>query len=379
MENSRCRCCGTLLEGEPILAYSDMPGQAQNFPDESSLQEDSGVEMKLYQCENCGLIQIPGKPVPYYKDVIRASAVSDEMKEYRLHYFQDFLEKYCLKNKRVLEIGTGKGEFLNLMLKAGADAVGLEHKKEYVGICKKQGLHVMEGFIESESTVLEEGPFDGFFIMNFLEHIPNPNIFLQGIRNNLSEGAIGLVEVPNTDFILENFMFSEFIADHLMYFTKDTLCHLLEKNGFDVLECHAVWHKYCLAAIVKKRSKVQMQKFYERQDKVVKEIHQFIDTSMKEGRKVAVWGAGHQALSVIALAKVKDKIEFVVDSADFKQNKYTPGTHIKIVPPEELKKGEVGSILVMAASFSDEVAGIIKNKYKGFSVGILREDGVELC
>ena len=67
-------------------------------------------------------------------------------------------------------------------------------------------------------------------------------------------------------------------------------------------------------------------------------------------------------------------------SAEFKQNKYTPGTHIPIVSPEILcdKKNEIGKVLVMAASYSDEVARIIEEKYSYLSIGILRDDGVEL-
>lgn len=379
MIGEKCRCCGMALTGTPILAYSDMPAQAQNFPDEVNLSKDHGVEMQLYQCENCGLIQIPGSPVDYYKDVIRASAVSDEMKEYRLQYFKDFVREYGLEGEKILEVGTGKGEFLTIMSQTGVQAFGIEHKKESVEECKKQGLSVREDFIESPDTRLEDAPFDGFFIMNFLEHIPEPNVFLQGIRNNLSEGAIGLIEVPNTDFILDNLMFSEFITDHLMYFTKETLCLLLEKNGFDVLTCNVVWHDYCLAAIVKKRSPLQLQGFSEKQDRIVAEINRFIDDNHALGHKVAVWGAGHQALAVIALAGIKEKVEFVVDSADFKQNKYTPGTHLKIMSPSVLDSGDIKAILVMAASFSDEVADIIKRRYKDIKIGILREGGIETC
>ena len=78
-----CRCCGAEIKDNPILSYSDMPGMAQNFPDETELERDHGVDLDLYQCPYCGMIQIVDEPVPYYKDVIRASAVSDEMKVYR--------------------------------------------------------------------------------------------------------------------------------------------------------------------------------------------------------------------------------------------------------------------------------------------------------
>ncbi len=375
----KCRCCGNLIDGKPILEYHDMPGVAQNFPDRYSLERDQGIQLKIYQCQNCGLIQLLDDPVSYYRDVIRASAVSEEMKAFRSVYFKDFVDKYHLNGKKVVEIGTGKGEFLSLMRLAGVQAFGIEHCKESVAECNKSGLNVFEGYLEQADYEIPQAPFDGFFIMNFLEHIPEPNVFLQGICNNLAENAAGLVEVPNTDMILNNLLFSEFMLDHLMYFTKDTLTHLLEQNGFEVLECNSVWHDYCLAAVVRKRSPMDLTGFYARQNEITRQIHEFIDSNAAHGRKTAAWGAGHQALAVMALADLKGKIEFVVDSAVFKQNRYTPGTHIPIVSPDVLseRQSEIGVVLIMAASYSDEVARIVREKYENMAVGILRDDGIE--
>ncbi|MCI8858251.1 MAG: class I SAM-dependent methyltransferase [Lachnospiraceae bacterium] len=368
-----CRCCGAEIKDNPILSYSDMPGMAQNFPDETELERDHGVDLDLYQCPYCGMIQIVDEPVPYYKDVIRASAVSDEMKVYRRTYFKDFVDKYHLQGKKVIEIGSGKGEFLSLMNEAGVEGYGVEHCQENVEACTEKGLNVQQGYMDCVGTLLENAPFEGFFIMNFLEHAPNPNDFLKAIYENLAEGAIGLVEVPNTDFILENLMFSEFITDHLLYFTENTLRILLEKNGFEVLECNVVWHNYCLAAIVRKKKILKLGQFYERQDKITKEIQSFVNRY----DRVAVWGAGHQALAVIALTGIKDQIRFVVDSASFKQNKYTPGTHLKIVAPEQIRLEKIDAVLVMAASYSDEVAQIITDQYPNVKIAILREEQLE--
>lgn len=376
-ERKRCKCCKSLILTKPAFSFQNMPGIAQNFPDLASLDSDHGISLDIFQCEHCGLLQLTDSPVPYYRDVIRATAVSKEMERFRIGYFSDFVQKQGLSGKKVVEIGAGKGEYLALMRRAGVQAFGLEHCAESVEICQKEGLSVAQGYIESVDYPIADAPFDGFFIMNFLEHIPEPDTFLQGLANNLKEGAAGLIEVPNMDMILRKNLFSEFMSDHLMYFTQKTLTGLLEMNGFEVLSCEAVWHEYCLAATVRKRSRMDLSYFQEGKERIKKEVHQFLDGCLRQGKKAAVWGAGHQALSVLALTDIKDKIEFVVDSAEFKQQRYTPGTHLKIVAPEELKNGEVGAVLVMAASYSDEVAGILRESCPEFEIGILRENGVE--
>ena len=106
---------------------------------------------------------------------------------------------------------------------------------------------------------LENSPFDAFFILNFFEHLPNPNSTLQSLYHNLSDDGIGLIEVPNFDMILRNNLFSEFIGDHLFYFTKETLKATLERNGFEVIECEEIWYKYIISAVVKKRKKLYLE------------------------------------------------------------------------------------------------------------------------
>jgi len=72
------------------------------------------------------------------------------------------------------------------------------------------------------------------------------------------------------------------------------------------------------------------------------------------------------------------KIRYVVDSAEFKQNKYTPATHIPIVAPTALESDPVDAIIVMAASYSDEVVNIIREKHGSeMDLAILRKSGLE--
>ena len=69
----------------------------------------------------------------------------------------------------------------------------------------------------------------------------------------------------------------------------------------------------------------------------------------------------------------------VVDSAPFKQNRYTPATHIPIISPSELYSEEIDCVIIMAASYSDEVANnLIKKNKSNFSISILRENGLEI-
>jgi len=352
----------------------NMPGSAQNFPDADSLGNDKGIDLEVCQCPGCGIVQLSNDPVPYYREVIRAAAFSEEMKQFRLQQFEQFAHRYSLENKKIIEIGCGCGEYLSLMKNFVPQAYGLEYSTVSVNICKDSGLKVQQGYIDAEKFLIHDAPFNAFFILNFLEHLPDINTVLRGIAHNLTDDAVGLIEVPNFDMILRKNLFSEFISDHLFYFTEETLSSVLAVNGFHVLECKAVWHDYLLSAVVRKRCPVDISDFSGFQSKLKDELHEFIGRY----KEVAIWGAGHQALTVLSLAGLSGKIKYVVDSASFKQNKYTPASHIPIVAPEMLRTNKVDAVIIMAAAYSDEIAGFLMNNYsKQIAIAILRDYGLE--
>ena len=377
MQTSKCLICNHKLFTEPLLQYKNMPRAAQFLPDIKSLNKDKGINLSIYQCSGCGLVQLSNSPVPYYKEVVRAAAFSEEMKDFRIKQFGKFVQKYSLKGKKIIEIGCGRGEYLSLMKESGARAYGLEYSEKSVQQCIKDGLTASKGFIQNSANKLSNGPFDAFFTLNYLEHLPNPNSTLKGIYNNLTDNAVGLVEVPNFNMIIRNKLFSEFIPDHLFYFTKNTLNTALTLNDFEVIDCKEIWHEYIISAVIRKRKRLDLSDFYRHQEKIKSEIGEYINRF--KTKKVAIWGAGHQALAILAMTNIAGKIRYVVDSAAFKQGKYTPATHIPIVSPDKLNSDPVDAVIVMAASYSDEVTRTIRRKFnRNLNIAILRDFGLEI-
>lgn len=371
-----CRVCSRPLFGETLLRYDNMPRAAQHLPRLEELAGERGAPLDLRQCSGCGLVQLGNAPVPYYREVIRSAAVSEEMRSFRCRQFREFVDHFGLTGQKFLEIGCGSGEYLGLLREAGVVACGLEYGDSGVDACRAAGLTVEQGFIEDSDCILEQAPFAAFAILNFLEHLPHPGGLLAGLRRNLRPGAVGLVEVPNFDMILRKRLFSEFIGDHLFYFTQETLTATLQMNGFDVLECRATWHDYILSAQVTKREMLDIGHFQHDQRELTRQLDAFL-ARFRAGR-VAIWGAGHQALAVIALARLERRIRYVIDSAPFKQGRFTPATHLPIVAPQTLESDPVDAVIVMAASYSDEVARIIRRDYdRKLAVVILRDCGLE--
>ena len=364
----KCRICSNDMGEDPLLSYAGMPAQAQHLPEQPGT---SGIDLRLFECPCCGVLQLDCPPVPYYREVIRAVGVSQEMKKFRLEQFSSWLERFDLTGKKILECGCGKGEYLELMRSAGAKVCGMEFSAENVSAASAKGLEVEQLYFDTGKEKLSSAPFDGFFILNYLEHIPDLSAYLAGIRRNLVPGGYGLVEVPNFDMMIKEKLFAEFTSDHLYYFTERTLRTLLENNGFDVLSMSSVWHDYIISAVVQKRIPFDPAPFTGAEKGLKDQLEKFLSSCRPD--EVAVWGAGHQAFAILAWAGLSDKIRFVIDSAPFKQGKFIPAGNAEIVPPDVLKTTPLKAILIMAGSYSEEIAHIIRTQYgTSYRIGILR-------
>ena len=173
--------------------------------------------------------------------------------------------------------------------------------------------------------------------------------------------------------MLENNLFSEFVGDHLFYFTTETLSSTLSQNGFEIVECKEIWYDYIISAVIRKRKKLDVSGFSTQQDKIQNEIEKYI----KRFKRVAVWGAGHQSLTILSQINHDKLFKYIVDSARFKQNKYAPGLKLKIVSPKSMYNDNIKAIVILAGAFSNEIYKNIKKNKKNIKI-LYQKDGYNL-
>ena len=348
-------CKGSLHE---LMKIENMPASAQDIPNKGELYKDVGIEVVLCVCEDCNLVQLKNDAVHYYRDVIRAGGYSTTMEELRKSEYGHFIELASLKGKKIIEVGCGRGEFLGMLKGFPVEGYGTEHKKELVELAKSAGLRVDEDFPESEDHIFKDGPFDAFMSFNFLEHQPHPRTYLKAIYNNLVEGGYGLITVPSFEYILKQNSFYEIIPDHIAYYSFDSLTHLLNISGFEVIESKTV-NRDTIEMIVKKRKLPDVGGIILKKTDIANEV---LDT-VKSYSKIAVWGASHQGFTLCSTTGIAKYVDCIIDSAPFKQGKFAPASHIGIISPDEARKRKFEAIIIVAPGYTNEIANIIKTTF----------------
>jgi SAM-dependent methyltransferase len=206
----------------------------------------SGNPLRTVICKDCGLVwsdPLPYNPRSYYTDtyrveykgtftpkpkhILRAGKVA-------MHR-RIMLGELLAQPQKILDVGTGGGEFAYLLKSLGHEVTGIEPNKGYAEFSiKEYGLNIHNGFIQD--IQIPEQAFDLITIWHVLEHTENPARVIEKLYALLKPEGVLVVEVPTVEATCQAPK-STFHEAHIFNFNHDTLRKLGEKAGFEELNC----------------------------------------------------------------------------------------------------------------------------------------------
>lgn len=134
----------------------------------------------------------------------------------------------------VVDIGCGRGEFLDLLTAAGIGARGLDVNHEMVEVCRARGLDVTEGDALSYLRAQPDESLGGLIAAQVVEHLEPSYLlrFLEQAQRTLRPGAAMVLETINAACWLA--FFESYIRDitHARPLHPDTLKYLVTASGF---------------------------------------------------------------------------------------------------------------------------------------------------
>ena len=85
-------------------------------------------------------------------------------------------------------------------------------------------------------------------------------------------------------------------------------------------------------------------------------LNYLLNKLKKKGKKIHIYGASGKGQSLMQFNKIDNKIiDYVYDKSKFKQNKYTPGTHIKIIDPKKINIMKPDYLLLLSWNLVKEI------------------------
>lgn len=345
-DQNTCRLCHAALDICSTIEIGPFPKAAQYYPEPAEFADDKGVMLRIIECPDCGLTQLRNPPVDYYRQVITAASLSPAVREQRLALFQSLRPTLSDKPLKALEIGCARGDNLPLLHATGFHAQGLECSPE-----QSPNALSEEGILNTYLLDLpaeHHGQYDLLVSFNYLEHQPDARAFLRQCHALLAEEGRLLLTVPNFDFLLESKSAHEFVTDHLLYFTAQSLETALRICGFTLIDLQIINNQYDIQVIAQRRPPSHIQACRNELAALCTQLNDKLAQLKASGKKVAVWGAGHRTLALLSRSNYQD-IHCIIDSAPFKHFKFAPISHLQIFPPEILLDDDcdIEAILVM--------------------------------
>ncbi|MDN3204152.1 class I SAM-dependent methyltransferase [Algoriphagus sediminis] len=205
-------------------------------------------ENSLVACKNCGVSWtfIPNEldTDALYEDEVYSVVDNRNSIFERIIFFEagrilSGAERLLRSNSRkLLDFGSGKGQFLWEALKRGWKGIGIETAKDRAQFARdKYKVSVLSEFYEGGKV--KEGDFDLISLNHVLEHLPEPMKLLDELfSQNLKPGGIIYIEVPRANSWQAKMAGSEWmhwdIPKHLTHWTEPILLNEMFKRGYKI-------------------------------------------------------------------------------------------------------------------------------------------------
>ena len=364
----------------PFIGIPDVPIFCnQLFPSyEQAIQTTKG-NINLSFCQNCGHVfntVFDPDLLSYSQAYENSLHFSPRFQEYAESLARTLIQKYDLNRKDVIEIGCGKGDFLNMLCELGDNTgIGFDPSYDEDRFSKNDNAR-FKVIQDLYSEKYSDQKADIICCRHVLEHINSPRDFLHSVRRTVGENLNTIVffEVPNVMFTLKDLGIWDLIYEHCAYFSASSLRYIFQSTGFEVLFQEETFGSQflCIEAKPTEGSNKKNQYSLDNLESIstcvdafnksytnkVKEWQHDLEKMKQEGQKVVVWGGGSKGVTFLNTLKVKDHIDYIVDINPHKQGMYVAGTGQKIVAPEFLKGYRPDIIIIMNPVYTEEIQKI---------------------
>lgn len=369
MTKEKCIVCSS-DKIMPIIKITDMPTFCNVLlpSKEQALNVVKGI-LDMYFCKHCGHVfnnAFDYSILSYSEDYDNTLHYSPKFQAFAEELCNNLIRKYALNGKNIIDIGCGKGDFLNLICKLGGNhGVGFDASYQKERSQDNPNVSFVKDFFSDKYADL---PADLVSCRHVLEHIEDPKEFLLGIIRAVGKNnPVFYIEIPNALYTIKDMGIWDLIYEHVSYFTKESIQYLFSSCGLKILDIsEGFGGQYLLVEAVigvakedsagTEQLRMLIDSFSADYLKKKDYWKKFIEDN--NGKRIVVWGAGSKGVTFLNILEDKNAIEYIVDLNPHKCGKFVPGAGTKVIDPESLKEYRPDIVILMNALYKDEV----KNK-----------------
>ena len=378
-ERSKCNICGNDSDSSVI----DLPNLPLTEIYSSSLvKEKLGfVDQGLDFCSNCGHAQLRnivdvdlqyGETFSYFfRTGESASARST------VDYFLNFMQRTITDKhfKHILEVGCND-LFLLKQLENRADLLtGIDPiLKDFDEDLSSSKISTIGDFYENVDF---EEDFDLLICKDALEHVANPKEFTQKIVDQASDETLFYFQFPCLESTLMDLRFDQIFHQHMNYFTVQSVIHMLNDLGCDLIDISFNYEHWGALLIAFKKGKYKgkfdkdiwniSQKDILERYAIFKNEMESVNARLNYFRDEAIYGYGAALmLPVLSYFLENDfsNFECIIDDDPRKDGLYYLNLQVPIRGRDAIKSEREAIFFLTAIASLTNVRSILPNLFK---------------
>ena len=345
--------------------------------------------LDLFLCEKCNLVQFSSL-APLDDMYGTTYGYRTSLSKLMIRHIEDKYKKISNKsflknNSNILDIGSNDGTFLNFFNrnKLNLNLFGIDPSaKKFQAFYNKKINLIVDFFSKSsidkffKEKKIKNQKFSLISSFAMFYDIEDPNSFCKDINNLLNKDGMWILEFSYFPLLLKNLTYDQICHEHVTYYSLTTFNNILKKNGLKIYDFsfNEINGGSIEVMCVKKESKLKIdnkkiqkifddekridQSAYSRFNQRVENTKNVINLFLNSIKKNEIIGYGASTKGNIVLnhCGINSKnLPLICDENIEKHGKYTPGSNIKIISKQQMRKLQPKYLFVLIWSFRQEV------------------------
>lgn len=302
-------------------------------------------------------------------------------------YGDDFLNfliegvlNYNPKAKKITEIGAGGCFILNQLKEQDFAVQAIDPSPISVESGRKLGIEVIEEFYPCDKHNILS---DLIFHYDVLEHIENPVTFLNNNYDDLEEGGIVVIAVPDCTEYIKYGDISMILHEHINYFDEHSLKNVVQASKLNFLSIKKSNYGKVLYCIARKEKNSnpntlspdnrKFELFKKNLLSLKDNILNHIISEGEQGKSLGFY-IPLRALPYLSLVNNKEEysIRFFDDNPALK-NTFFDGFNIPVENMENLITSPVDTLYILSEAFGDKIKSKIIDQTNSINIFTLKD------
>lgn len=376
-----CRICGQ-SDFIQVLDLGQMPPANSFLKKEDLNQPEKNFPLAVYFCQNCALLQLLDvvQPEILFSHYSYLTSASKPLADHFVQLAQELAGRFIKsRDDLMLEIGGNDGVLLE-SVKDKCRVLNIEPAKNVAALSRQKGVETLAEFFTqnlAQKIIEKYNPARIVVANNVIAHIDNLKDVFEGVKILIGADGFFVFEVHWVGNLIGEGGFDQIYHEHLSYFSLLALANLVSQSDLKIFDVQLIpVHGQSIRVYVGRNQKVSgnvekflkteknlrldqvetFLKFAERVKRNKKDLKSLLIFLKEQGKKIIGYGAPAKGNTLLNYCGINQTIlDFITDTTPFKQEKYTPGSHIPIYPPDWLKEPKPDYILLLAWNYADAI------------------------